>query len=206
LIPVAAKVEILVQDSGWVDYAVGQSNYMWNLLPTAGLKYLQVWAADGAGNLSIQPFKAYINFAPATQRVRENQRKVYRYRVVDGQTLTARLEPVSGDPDLYLWAPDHDTRPPWVSNLREGVDDLSISAPISGVYQVEVFGFSAAEYRLFVDVATGVSVAAVTGGIDPDKPTPTVPPVDNAGAPADQLALNTPGQAQPVIYLPVIDR
>jgi hypothetical protein len=193
-----------VQNSDWVDYATSHTNYTWELLPVSGMKYLQVWVADGAGNISIMPYKSYINFAPPIHRVRKNQRKVYRYELVTSQNLTVRLEPVSGDPDLYVWAQDHATRPPWVSNLREGVDDLSINVPVSGMYQIEVFGYSAAEYRLIVDIGGQATTASMTGGIDPTKPTPVSPLVDNRDEPTAQFGLNTPGQSQQAIYLPMI--
>ena len=200
-----------VRQSGWLEYASANSNYSWQLLPTSGMKFLQVWAADGAGNISVFPGKAYVNFAPAVQRVRLNQRRVYGYPLTNGQALTARLEPVSGDPDLYLWAPDHATRPPWVSNLRQGVDDLSIEAPVSGIYQVEVFGYSAAEYRLIVNtgaVVEAVSGAETAGGRDPSKEEiiPSQPLLAIEDEPAQGLGLPTPGQIQPPVLLPLIRR
>lgn len=169
------------------------------------MKYVQVWAADRAGNISLFPGKAYINYLPASQRVATDQRKVYRFQLDAGQTLSARLEPVSGDPDLYIWPPDHATRPPWVSNLREGVDDLVLQAPVAGKYQVEVYGYTAAEFRLIVDVTSTV-VAAATSGVDPDKPIPAGPPVDNEDEPGTGFAINSPGQGQQPLYLPLVQR
>ena len=120
--------------------------------------------------------------------------------------LKVRLEPVNGDPDLYLWAPDHATRPPWVSNLAEGVDDVQITAPVAGRYQVEVFGYSAAEYRLIVDVnaATG---AEVHGGIAPNKQTLfTQPAVPADAAPPSNIGIDSPGQRQQPLFLPLVQR
>jgi hypothetical protein len=193
-----------VQQSPWLDYEAASTSHPWNLLPVSGLKYLQVWAADGAGNISLFPGKTYINFLPPLQRVATNQRKVYRFQLEAGQTLSARLEPVSGDPDLYIWPPDHETRAPWVSNLPDGVDDLVIQAPLAGRYQVEVYGYSAAEFRLIVDIGDGLLAASVEGGIDPNKEQFTQPPMDHADEPGAAFALTTPGQAQQAIFLPIV--
>jgi hypothetical protein len=93
-----------------------------------------------------------------------------------------------------------------VSNLPTAVDTLTVVAPLAGAYQVEVFGYTAAEYRLIVEVNTSVGGATTEGGVDPSKTIPTAPPVDNAAEPGAQLALDTPGAAASGLYLPVIRR
>jgi hypothetical protein len=203
---IAANQWVPVRQSAWLDYRPEDAGHTWSLIPTSGLKYLQAWVADRAGNISLFPGKTYINYLPVSQRVATNQRKIYRLELDTGQTLSARLEPVSGDPDLYLWPPDHQTRPPWVSNLREGVDDLVIQAPVAGNYQVEVYGYTAAEFRLIVDVTSTVVAAAATSGVDPDKPLPAGPPLDNEEEPSGGFALNSPGQGQQPLYLPLVQR
>ncbi|MCL4862904.1 MAG: hypothetical protein KJZ93_26075 [Caldilineaceae bacterium] len=195
-----------VQQSPWLDYAAASAGHAWSLVPASGLKYLQVWAADRAGNISLFPGKAYINYLPPLQRVAANQRKVYRFELEAGQTLSARLEPASGDPDLYIWPPDHQTRPPWVSNLPEGVDDLVIQAPLAGRYQVEVYGYTAAEFRLIVEIGGGLLASATEGGVDPDKPIPDGPPVDHEDEPGAAFALTTPGQEPQPLFLPLVQK
>jgi len=202
----AANQWVPVRASNWLDYAATRTNYDWQMLPATGMKYLQAWAADGAGNVALFPFKAYINHVPATYRVNQNQGQIYRYTLTAGQQLTARVESLSGDPDLYLWAPDHTTRPPWVSNLRTGVDDVSIVAPVAGVYQIEIYGFSAAEYRLLVNVTAEVGAAQIAGGQDPTKSVPSQPLLPISNEPGAQLGLPAPGQVQSKIYLPLIRR
>ncbi len=130
-----------VQGSGWLDYESGHTNFSWTMTPSAGMKYLQAWAADNAGNISLFPFRDLISYIPESDRVGLDQGRIYRFVLAAGQRLTARVEPVTGDPDLYIWAPDSNTRPPWVSN-QEGnaVDEYRFVAPVAGTYQVEVYG------------------------------------------------------------------
>ena len=206
-----------VQTSGWLDYATGNTDYPWTLMPNAGVKYLQAWAADAAGNISVFPYRGFVSYIPPTDRVGMDQSRIYRYTLQQGQRLTARVEVISGDPDLYVWTPNPDA-PPYVSNLAGTVtDEVSFSADESGLYQVEVYGYSAAEYRLTVTIeaaAQGRSVApASVAGVDPNKDLPTQPALSLSSAPATQTAVtappvtdtNTPSQS-PTIYLPSINR
>jgi len=206
---VGANQWVPVRASAWLDYPTANTNHAWQVMPSSGMKYLQAWAADGAGNISIFPGKAYINFLPPTQRLAQNQTQIHRYNLSSGQQLTVRVEPVSGDPDLYIWAPDHSTRPPWVSNLRTGIDDITLTAPVAGIYQIEVYGFAATEYRLIVNITTAadtVNTAQANGGVDPTKPPPGQPRLSASNEPGSQIGLPTPGQVQQAIYLPLIRR
>jgi len=208
-----------VQHSGWLDYETARTNYQWGMLPTAGVKYLQAWAADNSGNISVFPFKAFINYGPPTARVMVNEGRIYRYQVNKGQTITVQLTATSGDPDLYIWAPDASTgRPAWVSNLSNAADAVTIiDAPVSGVYQVEVYGYTTADYSLSVnitDAAAARSLVAV-GGIDPNKPDPTSRqplvgpgsvPLNQQGLPTAPVVVAPPAAAKMNLYLPAVQR
>ena len=196
-----------VQASGWLDYASVRANYSWTLLPAIGMRYLQVWAVDRAGNVSLFPYKQFITYDPPIHRVGLDQTRIYRYELAAGEQVLVRVQANSGDPDLYVWAPDHATRPPWVSNLRTGVDDVSFVAPLAGVYQVEVYGYSAAEYQLVVDHSTGLTVAAqLRGGLDPDKSIPSQPRIPLSNEPTARFALPAPTVTARSFYLPLIQR
>ena len=195
------------QISPWLDYPTTRANYGWTLLPSIGMHYLQAWAMDRAGNISLLPYKAFITYNPPLHRVGQDQVQVYRYELQAGEQVLVRVQPNSGDPDLYVWAPDHATRPPWVSNLRTGVDDVSFVAPVAGVYQVEVYGFSAAEYQLVLDQRVAQAVAAqVHGGVDPNKSQFSQPRVPVGNEPAQQYALPPSGQTVQAVYLPIVQR
>ncbi|MGB0383556.1 MAG: exo-alpha-sialidase [Ardenticatenaceae bacterium] len=153
----AAGIWFPVTDSEWLAYDSASNNYAWELMPGAGLKLLQAWSRDGAGNISVYPHTSYINYGPPTQRVDRNRARIYRYDLQAGQSLTAIVERISGDPDLYIWPPNFEEGdPPWVSNLDSNLhnnEQVTLVAPVSGMYQVEVYGFSSAEYRLTVSLS-----------------------------------------------------
>lgn len=189
---------VRINESGWMDYDANKSDYPWALMPIAGMKYLQAWVQDRSGNVSLFPYGATINYEPPTDTVLRDQGRVYRYQLTQGQQMIARVEPVTGDPDLYVWAPDHETRPPWVSNKDEGVDEVTVMAEVSGTYQVEVYGFTRAEYRLRVTI-TGASGAA-------DKPVRDRPLIPVNSEPGKEVAIPTAGQVTREIFLPLFER
>jgi hypothetical protein len=84
--------------------------------------------------------------------VARNQARIYRRDLEAGESLNVQLKPQSGDPDLYIWPPDWaEGRPPWVSNLEGKADDsLTFVAPVKGTYQIEVYGYTRAEYELTI--------------------------------------------------------
>ena len=150
--------------SNWLSYSQAQTNYQWEMRDTPGMKYMQAWAKDGNGNISIYPMQRKINYIPDSEKVGRDQARVYRYDVKKGQTVSASVEPQSGDPDLYIWPPNPDN-PPYVSNL-EGTEqeEYTFQANEEGSYQVEVYGYQTSEYRLVVQVTdtTSATLAALT--------------------------------------------
>lgn len=203
-----------VQNSGWLPYGDAHARLAWQLMPGAGMKYLQAWAADQAGNISVFPAQTLINYLPPTDRVLQQQTRIYRYALTAGQALQVRLVPTQGDPDLYIWPPDYTTRPPWVSNLAgEGVvDEIALVAPVTGIYQVEVYGYSAAAYQLVI--MTDTEQEGATAGVHAtalnlaDKPLFTQPTLALEDRPTRYQSLPTvPAQLlNPQVYLPLITR
>jgi hypothetical protein len=197
---------IPVQNSGWVTYTTAYSNYSWHLLPVAGMRYMQAWAADKAGNISLYPSPAYINYIPPTDHVEQGQVRVYRRNVVTGTVLTVQVTPFSGDPDLYVWPPDFPNHSPWVSDQSSGVDEVSFTAPVSGVYQIEVEGYTTADYQISIGVTpAGSNQPLAARGID-SKPLRSSPVVPVSSEPGGQIALPPVIPRQYRIYLPVIVR
>ncbi|NNJ09935.1 DUF5050 domain-containing protein [Chloroflexales bacterium ZM16-3] len=198
-----------VQTSNWLAYSGTPSTYAWQLSAGSGMKFIQAWARDQAGNISRYPYKAYINLVLPSEQVELNGTRSYRYFLRQGEQLTARLEPVSGDPDLYIWTPNTN-EPPYVSNLRTGVDARTFVAEQDGVYQVEVYGYSAASYNLTVTTPGSLaSLVATEGGIDPTKSLRSRPVVAVASQPGDQFVMPdfTPvANNNNMVYLPLIVR
>jgi hypothetical protein len=176
-------------DTGWTPYVGSPTVLPITLGATAGARYLDAWARDAAGNISLFPFRALINYLPASDSIGAGETRVYRYRLAAGAQFTVRVIPLSGDPDLYIWAPDADSgRGPWISNLRGGVDTVTLIAPIDGVYQVEVFGFTDAVYSLETTITPAPAEAkAEEGGIDATKPARSRPALSPASTPAETL-------------------
>jgi hypothetical protein len=173
------------QVSPWLPYDGDPSSYAWTLSARAGLRYIQAWSRDRAGNISTCPQHAAISYIPPSDSVGAGESRIYRYDLRAGDRLEALLTPLSGDPDLYLWAPDYEQgRPPWVSNQRDQPDSLALVAPVDGVYQLEVYGFSAAEYRLEVQVVAARGRArAPLAAAQRDKPGAGRPAIPLASAP-----------------------
>ena len=202
-----------IKNSGWLDYETNRTNKSWELAPAAGLKYMQAWAADNAGNIALFPFKGYINYLPPTDRVNTNQTRSYFFTLAVGQRLTAQVIPSTGDPDLFVWSPDQNA-PPYVSNLSGGNEEVSFVATVAGVYQVEVYGYAKSDYQLSVNItnsAAGRSASQV-GGVDPNKPQPSSPVIPRSDqGPGNQQSVPTAPTAPPAdtsvkLYLPSVNR
>ncbi len=164
----------------------------WKLLPSPGAHYFYVWAADNAGNISAQPGGALINYAhPFDDGLEAGETRLYRYELKESEQMLAFVIPGQGDPDLYIWPPDHQSRGPWVTNLRDEVDEIGFVAPISGVYQMEVTGFTQAVYRTVVEVRAGGPrlAPAPNSNLDPTKPVRSAPYVPVARSPFTRYAL-----------------
>jgi uncharacterized repeat protein (TIGR01451 family) len=94
----------VAQNSGWLDYS---RDYTWTLSSGQGVKYLGVWLADEAGNISTMSEHSlkFVNRNDAGQRLAAGQRIQYRGLLEGGELISGLLKTVSGDPDLYVWDP-----------------------------------------------------------------------------------------------------
>jgi len=209
---------------GWLAYAAAvaaadqptssDASYAWQLTAAPGLRYLQAWAADRAGNIAAMPKRSYINYTPTTLQVGANAALLLRYHLNAGDRIDVRVQPVSGDPDIYLWAPDALTLPraPWFSNLGGAqVDQLSVPAPVGGSYQLEIVGHTAAEFTLTVQITpagAGRDGASEITGVDPGKGVLTAPLLPLAALPSGYHDLTPPDTAPAGnrIYLPAVQR
>ncbi len=211
---------VAVQASDWLPYSATSTTYEWSLWPTTGMRYMSARALDAAGNLSLAPLPALINYTPEQDTVGQGETHVYRYTLSAGKALTVDLEVISGDADLYVWTSQPGSSK-WVSNRAEGNEQIIIPDDdvVAGTYQVEVHGFSAADYRLRVN-ATPVTrdVPALRNTranqvIDPTKAQPERPVVPVNSLPeADWLgtppipALPGTNAVQRSLYLPLVIR
>jgi hypothetical protein len=111
-----------VQQSTWLPYESASSDYSWQLVTWAGVHYIQVWAADGDGNISPSPGSQMINLrTDYTMVIYLRQVHLYRQPMEAGQSL--RLVASVGYSDysrvcFRLWAPDGSLA--WVRCLYVG--------------------------------------------------------------------------------------
>jgi uncharacterized protein YegL len=215
----SAEAWVPGEATGWLPHTSQVLNHTINLNAGAGMRYVQVRARDSAGNTSIGDSQVLLNHQSATNNIHATQHHVYRHEVAAGESLRVDLEVLNGDADLFVWSSDP-TQSAWVSNLRSGDERVIVPADAvrAGVYQVEVHGYTAAEYRLTVSKVPGTTVLnaeepTAVGGIDPSKTQPGQPAVSISDVPKETQGgalMNPPEVPQSPetheIYLPLIRR
>lgn len=123
----------------------------------------------------------------------------------------ARLMPSAGDADLYVWPPDWTTGA-WASiNAGTAEDVVAFTAPASGVYQIEVYGYTAASYTLEIAVNPTANVALVKRPAAPanGKTERRAPVVDPRDTPSERMAIPEPPPTvapRYSVYLPLVLR
>jgi hypothetical protein len=202
----SARQWVAVQRTGWIAFL---SPYTMTLTSRGGVRYIQAWVGDGAGNISEVTFKTRIDYTPPSDTVLAGQVRIYRRTVLAGQSVQVSVETISGDADLYVWRPDGNQS--WVSN-KEGLqtDAVSFSAPQAGDYQIEVYGYQTSQYRLTISVAgsSRLGPAAELTYVSPAKDTRSQPIIPPANAPEGRAAVPVAPITPPhfPIYLPLIRR
>jgi hypothetical protein len=192
------------QASSWMTYASTQA-YPWTLLPGAGARYLQAWAADSAGNVSLLPLQTWINYLPAGASLLAGQSHYYLFELVSGAGFTITVTPSTGDPDLYVFAPDFATRLPWVSISSSLPDWVSFAAPLSGTYVARVYGYTDAAYTLtYTAGVSGKPPAAESVLLT--KELLTEPGLEPEEVPSDQRSVDVPVAVQFTfqLFLPLV--
>ncbi len=176
-----------IHNSGWIDYG-SAATINWLLSPKPGAKYIQVWAADEAGNISLQPQEAFINLTTGTDTLAAGQARLYRRAYELGETVSVCLTTYSGDGDLYVWPPNWPTEPVVFSITEEAADCVSFAAPVAGVYQIEAYGYVNSSLSIDFDVAPSRSVNNASA----NKTALTAPVVSSDDTPTEQQALPAP--------------
>ena len=185
------------QESGWVAYT---TSCPWMLLPGGGTKYVQVWFADGAQNISDLPGKDMINYVPSGENIGQGEWRLYRQEISQGAVVIITLDVVSGDADLYVWNPSSTGAPDYYSiNYGTAQDQVIFTAPESGVYQIQVYGFEASVYNLTIEVTAGEGGLNVTlldtdalGKTLPSAPLSVVEPPEQIAVPPAAEGTITP--------------
>ena len=149
---IGAQTWVPVQLTDWLPY--GEPHH-WQLHPAPGMRYLQAWVADLAGNISASSAKSLINFVPDTDSLLAAETRILRIYVQQGHCLRITTSPIGGDSDLYIWPPIYQPgQPYWYSiNGSEAPDNVEIIVPETGQYQVEIDGVTATDFVLEVRIA-----------------------------------------------------
>jgi len=208
----SAQRWVPVARSGWLPYTQTPASYRWSLLPLPGMHYVQVRARDVANNISVGNARQLINYEVASDQISRGQTRIYRYTVAAGQQFGVNLEVVSGDADLYVWS-SNTAQSARVSNQTGSVNEQVIipaSEVTPGVYQVEIYGYTAAEYRLTTatKVASTNPASLASSGFAATKAAPSAPIIPVVGMPDErtgsvpQVGLSSTSK----VYLPLAMR
>lgn len=141
-----------VANSGWLPYNTASAAYLWKLHPSPGVHYLQAWVADKQGFVSLAPGQASINLMFPLAHVAAQEAHIYRFNLLPGDSALVRLTSFSGDADLYLWDPLGNDM--GRSESDAPVEELLLTAALTGTYQIEVEGFTSADYGLEIIAQT----------------------------------------------------
>ena len=146
---------IPVKWTSWNNFA--SQPHAYETMPNSGLRYLQAWVADGAGNISAKPAIQRVNYVPATDSLLQGEIRIFRPATLAGQCLQVRVEPAAAgmDPDLYVWSPNHTagSAPAGYSILPAGQTDQVVIQPTqAGIYQVEIVAFTDATYTQSIKI------------------------------------------------------
>ena len=195
----AARQWTAVQQSGWLAF---DSPHTLTFSPVGGARYIQAWVADAAGNVSPFSQRALINYLAEQDTLLEGQVHLYRVYLQAGESLTALVTPLSGDPDLYIWN-EAGTLVGYGNAFDLNPDRAFFTAGAAGFYQIEVHGYRDSIYHLSLDA--GMTTASATTA--DAKALPTAPSVAPDSAPPEQQALpdapQPPGTGGWRVYMPI---
>jgi len=205
----AANRWVVHQWSEWLPFG---PDHNWTLSEKPGLRYVQVYVADQAGNISAAPAKAPINYIQTQDTLDGGEVRVYRRWVGAGQCLEVTLTPQSGDPDLYVWPPNYANGDTYWHSGNGGTmpDSVQVNAPKTGYYQIEVDAFTDTTYEFNVSVASTCTLQSASApSVTAEKLLRTEPVVGVGSTPPGLGGEQPPGPpeiADRKIFLPAIAR
>lgn len=188
----------VVQEQGWIPY---QSVSQWTLSGPPGSRFIDVWVADFAGNISDEAKQAHINLLFPNMWVAQNQTQIFNYDLAAGQTVNTQVNPTSGDPDLYVGTYDAGIL---YSSYEEGnaTELINFTVPKTDWYSFIVYGYSNAMYNLTINRSASLqSSQGTTSKITPLFYIPGGGPPTQIGLPSAPVeTANFP------VFLPFIRR
>jgi uncharacterized repeat protein (TIGR01451 family) len=135
-----------------------QSEYEWTFSGGSGARFIAVWVADAAHNVSRLTPEAmdFASLVLSNQSISQGRLIPYLVHYEAGVDVTASLAPQTGDADLYVWYPGSFGLPDQASR-QDGtaVDQVAFTTPRAGTYLFVVYGATAATYNLSLTPAGG---------------------------------------------------
>jgi hypothetical protein len=150
----SARAWVAMDESGWMGFS-GNDQYLYDLGYFSGPRFIDVWVADAAKNISAEPKSVLVNYLPAQSFIAQGESQLYLFPLAQNAAFSADLRPLFSldDADLYLWPPDYPARNYWVS-ANDGMtpEHIGINAPVAGYYWLEAWGYATSFYTLGVGV------------------------------------------------------
>ena len=152
---------IVAQESGWLHYS---PTYSWTLSERDGVKYLGVWLADEAWNVSSLDRRSltFTNLMGNSQFLAAGQRIQYRFPLQPVSLAVFNVIAKEGNPDLYVWQPYSGFLPHYSATGTGFVDAVGFEATKRGPYLVEVKAEGDSRYQLLLSGDIGPSAASAS--------------------------------------------
>lgn len=195
---------VVAQNSGWRAYA---PSVTWPLSQGAGVKYLGVWVADEAGNVSQldELSLAFANRLATQEPLAGGLRHQYRFAVEPGETGVFNVIAEGGDPDLSVWKPRSGRLPAYTSMETGLLDAVGLRSDMDGIYLAEVSANGDSAYTfLMLGSASATTSSPVPSSGAAEKTKPEHPLAVSDPLSAGQAA--APGLELRPTYLPIIVR
>lgn len=197
---------LMTDESGWQYMADGAVKHLWtNVDGFSGARYIDVWVADGQNNVSVEPYSVVVNYIEPDNFIFMGESHLFLFPMFSGDAFLAGLTNLypQDDADLYLWPPDYPTHNYWYSAHDAGQPEgLAVTAPVTGYYWLEVYGYDFAFYNLTAGVSLNSDPLA-DGMVNPLKTLRVTPLASGNNLPVETYRLERFPQP---IYLPLINR
>ena len=137
----------VAQSSGWMPY---RQEFTWTISSGAGVKYIGVWVADAAMQISRLDEHSldFTNLLAGTSELADGQRHQYRLKLAPGDMTNFNLMARRGDPDLYGWDPFHALLPNYAAEGEQLIESIGFNPKQEGIHLFEVFARGDIEYQL----------------------------------------------------------
>ncbi|MEZ4583948.1 MAG: hypothetical protein R3A10_20315 [Caldilineaceae bacterium] len=183
-------------ESGWTTFS---PTVNWTLSADAGVKYVGVWLADAAGNVSTLRAESLVfaNVLEGAPSLADGERVQYRFPLDTHELAIFNLIAVAGNPNLYVWQPFSGFHPQYAATTPAYVDTVGFRAETAGLYLVEIEADVDSQFELVLSGDIQPADAAAAGAVSPAHPLTVSDPL-SAGVAVAPLP---PGELYE-IYLP----